>query len=50
MVVPIDDIYVDERLNCVERPVTILDRKTKALRNKVVPLVMVQWLHRKGSE
>ena len=49
-VVLLDDIHVDERLNYVERPVAILERKTKVLRNKEIPLVMVQWEHRRGSE
>ena len=48
--VPIDDIQVDERLNYVERPIAILERKTKSLRNKDIGLVKVQWQHRKGSE
>ncbi|KAJ9553357.1 hypothetical protein OSB04_017402 [Centaurea solstitialis] len=49
-VVPLEDIQVDERLNYVEKPVAILDKKTKVLRNKQIPLVRVQWQHRKGSE
>ncbi|KAJ9556778.1 hypothetical protein OSB04_011392 [Centaurea solstitialis] len=48
--VPIDDIQVDERLNYIERPKAILERKTKSLRNKEIGLVKVQWEHRKGSE
>ncbi|KAJ9546254.1 hypothetical protein OSB04_025961 [Centaurea solstitialis] len=48
--VPIDDIQVDERLNYIERPIAILERKTKSLRNKEISLVKVQWEHRKGSE
>ena len=28
----------------------IRDRKIKVLRNKEVPLVLVQWQHQKGSE
>lgn len=48
--IPIDDIQVDERLNYVERPIAILERKTKSLRNKEIGLVKVQWQHRKGSE
>ena len=49
-VVSLDDIQVDERLNYVERPVAILERKMKVLRNKEIPLVKVQLEHRKGSE
>lgn len=49
-VVQLNDILVDERLNYVEKPVAILDRKTKALRNKVLGLVNVQWKYKKGSK
>ena len=48
--VPINDIQVDERLNYVERPIAILERKINSLRNKEIGLVKVQWQHRKGSE
>ena len=41
---------MDASLNYAERPVAIRDRKIKVLRNKEVPLVLVQWQHRKGSE
>ena len=44
------DIQVNERLNYVESPVAILERKVKVLRNKEVPLVKVRWQHRRGSE
>ncbi|XP_042756659.1 uncharacterized protein LOC122197196 [Lactuca sativa] len=44
-VVSLDDIQVDESRNYIERPVAILDRKTKVLRNKEVKLVKVQWQH-----
>ncbi|KAJ9544252.1 hypothetical protein OSB04_023959 [Centaurea solstitialis] len=48
--IPFDDIQVDERLNYVERPIAVLERKTKTLRNKEVGIMKVQWKHRKGSE
>lgn len=47
--VSLNDIQVDERLNYVEKPLAILDRKTNTLRNKEVTLVKVQRQHRKGS-
>lgn len=49
-VIPLEDIQIDERLNYVEKPIAITDRKTRTSRNKVVNLVKVQWQHRKGSE
>ncbi|KAJ9558815.1 LOW QUALITY PROTEIN: hypothetical protein OSB04_013429 [Centaurea solstitialis] len=48
--VPLEDIEVDERLNYVEKPIAVLERKTKTLRNKEIGIVKVQWEHRKGSE
>ena len=38
-VILLEYIQVDDRLNYIERPMVILDRKTKTLRNKVVELV-----------
>ncbi|KAJ9557590.1 hypothetical protein OSB04_012204 [Centaurea solstitialis] len=48
--VPSDDIQVNESLNYIERPVAVLERKVKKLRNKEIGIVKVQWQHRKGSE
>ena len=41
---------MDESLNYIKKPIAILYRKTKALRNKEVRLVKVQWQRWKGSE
>ena len=49
-VVPLEDIQVDDSPNYIERPVAILDRKSKDLRNKRLELVKVQWQHHKASE
>ena len=49
-IVPLEDIQLDERLNYVERPIAIIEKKIKTLRNKTIGLVKVQWQHRKGSE
>ena len=38
----LDDIQVDGSLNYEEKPITVLDRKTKAMWNKEVKLVKVQ--------
>ncbi|KAJ9560610.1 LOW QUALITY PROTEIN: hypothetical protein OSB04_005770, partial [Centaurea solstitialis] len=48
--VPLEDIEVDERLNYAEKPIVVLERRTKTLRNKEIGIVKVQWEHRKGSE
>lgn len=46
----LDDIQADKRLNYVERPIAVLERKVKVPRNKEVPLVNIRWEHRRGSE
>ena len=43
IVVPLEDIQTYKCLNYRERPVVILDKKSKTLRNKVVNMVKVQW-------
>ncbi|XP_073152819.1 uncharacterized protein [Henckelia pumila] len=43
------EVQLDQDLSYVERPIRILDRNDKLLRNKRIPLVMVQWQHR-GTE
>ncbi|KAI3687208.1 hypothetical protein L1987_80902 [Smallanthus sonchifolius] len=48
--IPYDEVEVDKILNYVEEPIAILERAKKRLRNKSIPLVKVQWKHRKGSE
>ncbi|GJV61659.1 retrovirus-related pol polyprotein from transposon TNT 1-94 [Tanacetum coccineum] len=48
-VITLDDIKIDPELTSREEPETILGRKSRQLRNKVIPLVKVQWKHRKGT-
>ncbi|XP_073133369.1 uncharacterized protein [Henckelia pumila] len=38
-----DETELDETLSYFERPIKIMDRKDKQLRNKSIPLVKVQW-------
>lgn len=43
VVVSLEDIQVDDFMNYIERPIAILDKKKKTLRNKVMGLAKVQW-------
>ena len=45
-----ESLDVDRKLTYDERPVKILDRKDKVLRNKVVPLVKVMWCNQVVEE
>ncbi|XP_073159031.1 uncharacterized protein [Henckelia pumila] len=44
-----DEAELDETLSYFEQPIKIMDRKDKQLRNKLIPLVKVQW-SRHGME
>ncbi|KZV33019.1 hypothetical protein F511_03285 [Dorcoceras hygrometricum] len=44
-----EEVELDSSLSYVEYPIQILNRKDKQLRNKTIPLVMVQW-SRHGRE
>ncbi|KAL5583119.1 hypothetical protein UlMin_015561 [Ulmus minor] len=45
-----EPIQVKEDLTYEEKPVQILDRKDKTLRNKVIPIVKVLWRNHKVEE
>ncbi|XP_075483798.1 uncharacterized protein LOC142523951 [Primulina tabacum] len=45
----VEDVELDSSLSYVEHPMQILDRKERQLRNKTIPLVLVQW-SRHGRE
>ena len=38
-----EPVQVQTELTCEEKPVRILDREEKVLRNKTIPLVKVLW-------
>ncbi|KAJ9541114.1 hypothetical protein OSB04_027620 [Centaurea solstitialis] len=48
--IPLLDIEVDQKLNFVEEPVAVTDRKIRRLRNKEISLVKIQWKFHKGQE
>ena len=54
VVIPLEDIQVDDLLNYIERLVAILDQRVKNLRSilmiKVLNLVNVKLQHRKGTK
>ena len=45
-----EDLTIEPDQTFVEQPVKILDRRTKQLRNKEIPLVLIQWAHRSPEE
>nr|GEW09430.1 putative reverse transcriptase domain-containing protein [Tanacetum cinerariifolium] len=50
LVMPLEGIYVDDRLQFVEEPVEIMEREIKRLKRTPIPLVKVRWNSRRGPE
>ncbi|KAD6796259.1 hypothetical protein E3N88_07155 [Mikania micrantha] len=50
LIIPIEEIQLDEHLRFVEEPLEIMDRKVKQLRRSRVPIVKVRWNSRRGPE
>nr|GFA55145.1 retrotransposon protein, putative, Ty3-gypsy subclass [Tanacetum cinerariifolium] len=50
LVMPLEGIHVDDRLQFVEEPVKIMEREIKRLKRSQIPLVKVRWNSRRGSE
>ena len=50
LIVPLDDLQVNETLHFVEKHVEIMDRQTKQLRRSRIPIVKVRWEGKRGAE
>ncbi|GKE33388.1 hypothetical protein Tco_1452710, partial [Tanacetum coccineum] len=50
LVMPLEGIYVDDKLQLVEEPVEIMEREIKRLMRSWIPLVKVRWNSRRGPE
>ncbi|GJZ44754.1 hypothetical protein Tco_0592350 [Tanacetum coccineum] len=50
LVIPLDEIHVDDKLNFIEEPVEIMDREVKRLKQSHIPIVKVRWNSRRGPE
>ncbi|GKC63105.1 putative reverse transcriptase domain-containing protein [Tanacetum coccineum] len=50
LVIPLDEIHIDDKLNFIEELVEIMDRKVKRLKQSRIPIVKVRWNLRRGPE
>ncbi|GJZ73636.1 hypothetical protein Tco_1013153 [Tanacetum coccineum] len=41
LVIPLDEIHIDDKLHFVEEPVEIMDRKVKRLKQSRIPIINV---------
>nr|GEY36988.1 putative reverse transcriptase domain-containing protein [Tanacetum cinerariifolium] len=50
IIMPLEGIYVDDRLQFVEEPVEIMKREIKRVKQSQIPLVKVRWNSRRGLD
>ncbi|GJX73591.1 putative reverse transcriptase domain-containing protein [Tanacetum coccineum] len=50
LVIPLEEIQLDDKFNFVEEPVEIMDREVKQLKRSHIPIVKVCWNARRGPE
>nr|GEY93127.1 retrotransposon protein, putative, Ty3-gypsy subclass [Tanacetum cinerariifolium] len=50
LVIPLDEVKIDDKLHFIEEPVEIMDREVKKLKQSWIPLVKVRWNSKRGQE
>ncbi|GJS14302.1 putative reverse transcriptase domain-containing protein, partial [Tanacetum coccineum] len=50
LVIPLEEIQLDDKLHFIEEPVEIIDREVKRLKQSRIPIVKVRWNSRRGPK
>ncbi|GJU06969.1 putative reverse transcriptase domain-containing protein [Tanacetum coccineum] len=50
LIIPLEEIQLDDKLHFIEEPVEIMDREVKQLKQSRIPIVKVHWNSRRGPE
>lgn len=50
LLVPVEEIKINQKLQFVEEPVEIVERDMKRLRRSQIPIVKVRWNSKRGPE
>nr|GFA34738.1 putative reverse transcriptase domain-containing protein [Tanacetum cinerariifolium] len=50
LVIPLDEVKIDDKLHFIEEPVEIMDREVKQLKQSRIPIVKVRWNSKRGPE
>ncbi|GJT31158.1 putative reverse transcriptase domain-containing protein [Tanacetum coccineum] len=50
LIIPLEEIQLDDKLHFIEEPVEIMDRKVKQLKQSRIPIIKVRWNSRRGLE
>nr|GEX75470.1 putative reverse transcriptase domain-containing protein [Tanacetum cinerariifolium] len=50
LVIPLDELHVDDKLHFVKEPVEIMDHEIKQLKRIRIPIIKVRWNSKRGPE
>ncbi|GJS53469.1 putative reverse transcriptase domain-containing protein [Tanacetum coccineum] len=50
LVIPLEELRVDDKLHFVEEPVEVMDRKIKQLKRSRIPIIKIRWNSKRGPE
>nr|GEX95680.1 putative reverse transcriptase domain-containing protein [Tanacetum cinerariifolium] len=50
VVVPVDEIQLDDKLHMIKEPVEVVDREVKRLKQSRIPIIKVHWNSQRGLE
>ncbi|GJY30549.1 putative reverse transcriptase domain-containing protein [Tanacetum coccineum] len=50
LVIPLEELRVDDKLHFVEEPVEVIDREIKQLKRSRIPIIKVRWNSKRGPE
>ena len=50
LIIPLEELQLDDKLHFIEEPVEILGREVKRLRQSRIPIVKVRWNSKRGPE
>ncbi|GKE62625.1 hypothetical protein Tco_1512992, partial [Tanacetum coccineum] len=50
LVIPLDEIQLDDKLHFIEEPMEIMDREVKRLKQSRIPIVKVHWNSLRGPK
>ncbi|GJV97509.1 hypothetical protein Tco_1549086 [Tanacetum coccineum] len=50
LVIPLEELHVDDKLQFMEDPVEVMDREIKQLKRSRIPIVKVKWNSKRGPE
>nr|GEX83697.1 putative reverse transcriptase domain-containing protein [Tanacetum cinerariifolium] len=50
LIIPLDEVQLDDKLHFIEEPVEIMDREVKRLKQSRIPIVKVRWNSHRGPK